>query len=875
MKFLRRLVSRIAAAFSIHREDRRFSSEFDTHIDLLTQENIRAGMEPAEAHRQAALKFGTPSLALETCREQRGLPRLEAFTRDLRHAFRALRKAPGFSLSVVLTLAIALGANTAIFSLVNQALLHPNGIDHPERIISIREHYGKLLNLTDLGATSGPVFAAIRAERSLFEHTAALSGLYLTYTGGSRPEHLQAAQVSSEWFDVLGAKPLLGRTFTPEEDQPNVGRVAVLSYSTWTKRFGADPSVLGRTIELDLQPWTIIGVMKPGIEWLGEADLWLPLALSSADIGPQENFHQHLFVLARLRPGLLQAQANAWLRLFSSRVLTSGVPGAKDTASLDWYIFPKSFVNAAIGDTRTPTLLLLAAVGIVLLIASANIAGLMLARNAMRSNELALQAALGASRGRLLGRVAAESLLLAGFGTAAGLGLAWIGMRTLLLWVPKTELPRGLNAQLDIYTLAFTAAAVAITGVLFGILPAWQSSAVSFAASANAGSRIVSARQKTRSTLVVLEAALALVLMVGAGALLRSFIQLEQVHPGFDARRVMTASISFPASRYNNPQTQSAFYQAMLDRLPADSAIASDVPFSGGINSGGFEIRGRTSSNGPPTHADVRYVSPAFFDALHIPLKRGRAFSAVDRIGTECAVIIDANMAGQFWPGEDPIGKQLRPIGLSRWCTIVGVAGHILQSDLALDSGRGTLYYALYQIPRIFPVASIVTHGSTDAIRAAVASADPSEAIFDTKSLADRVAGSLGSRRFLLQMMASFAIVALFLSALGLYGVISYAVGQRRREIGVRMALGAQRVAVSRMIVAEGLRLALIGVALGLAIAAGLAHTIESQLYEARVFDMRTVSIAVTILVAVAVAASFFPARRAASVDPMSALRCE
>ncbi len=875
MRLLRRALSRIAGLFSGDRADRRLSAEFEDHLDLLTQENIRAGMEAAEARRQAALKFGRLSAALEACREQRGLPRLEAFLQDLRHAARALRKDRGFSMSVVLTLAVAVGANTAIFSLVNQALLHPDGIDHPERIVSIREHYGKLLNLTDLGATSGPVFAAIRAQRSLFAHTASMSGVYLTYTGGSQPEHMQAAQVSAEWFDVLGAKPLLGRTFTPQEDQPNAGRVAVLSYPTWTKLFGSDPSVLSRTIELDLQPYIVIGVMKPGIEWLGKADLWLPLALSPADVGPQENFHQHLFVLSRLQPGVSREQANSWIRLLSTRVLASDVPGAKETAALDWYLFSKPFVSAAIGETRTPMLLLLAAVVIVLLIASSNIAGLILARNAARSHELAVQAALGANRGRLLSRVAAESLLLSAWGAAAGLALAYAGMKGLLHWVPSAELPPGLRARFDIYTLAFTVGTVAITGFLFGILPAWQSSGVSFGGAMNAGGRILPGRRRTRSVLVTLEAALALVLMVGAGALLQSFLRLQQVHPGFAARGVVSAGISFPVSRYGNFEKQIAFYHAVLQRLPPDSAIASDVPFSGGINSGAFQINGRASSDGPFTHSDVRLVSPGYFETLHIPLKRGRLFAASDRIGTERVAIIDENMARQFWPDQDPIGQQVRPAGLPNWYTIVGVVGHILQADLAFDSGRGTLYYALYQRPRSLPIASIVAHRPADAIRAAVASADPAEAIFDIKSLEDRVAGSLGARKFVLQMMIFFALTALFLSALGLYGVISYAVSQRRREIGVRVALGAHRAAVSRMIVGEGLRLASIGATLGLLIAAALARTIDGQLYQAKLFDIPSVPIAVAILLAVAIAASFLPARRAASTDPMSALRCE
>ncbi|MBV8828573.1 MAG: ABC transporter permease [Acidobacteriaceae bacterium] len=867
-------MSRIAALFSGESEDQQLAMEFEVNIDLLTQEYVRAGIDPGEARRLAVLKFGKPSSTLEVCREHRGFPRLEAFARDLRYASRALWKSPGFSLAVVVTLAIAIGANTAIFSLVNQVLLQPAGVDHPERVLSIREHFGKLAGLEDLGATSGPAFAAIRAQRTLFEHTAAMSGLDATYTGGAAPQHLQVAAVSAEWFEVMGARPAYGRTFTPEEDEPNASRVAILSYPAWAKLFGSDPSAVNRKIELDLQPYTVIGVMKPGIEWLNNVDVWLPLALSSADVGPKENFNQHLLVMSRLRPGVSPERANAWLKLFSKRVLASGVPGAKEVAPLDWYIFSKSFVSATVGDTRTPMLFMLAAVGIVLLIASANIAGLMLARNAARSHELAVQAALGASRGRLLSRVAAESVVLAGFGTIAGLALAWTGMGIFLNRLPMIGRLPTLDAHPDIRAVCFTIAIAATTASLFGLLPAWKASDASFGMMSG-GERIVHARQRTRSALVIIETALALVLMVAAGVLLKSFTLLEQVPPGFDTHNVMTAGVSFSASRYNDVGRQISFYRTVLDHLPAESAIASDVPFSGGMNAGEFEIRGRSYTNGRPPHSDVRFVSPGYFETLRIPLKRGRLFSAADRIGTEPVALIDENMARQFWPGEDPIGKQIRGQGFPSWFTIVGVVGHILQSDLAFDSGRGTLYYGLFQSSRILPFVAILTRGSSGAISAAIASADPTESTFRNESLSDRVAASLASRKLLLELLSCFAAIALFLCTLGLYSVISYAVRQRNREIGVRVALGAGRATISRMIIGDGLRLAATGAILGLAIAGGLAHTIESQLYKVRAFDIPTTSIAALTLVLLAVAASFFPARRAASVDPMSTLRCD
>ena len=874
MKFLRRGFLRLLGVFSNQRENARLEDEIHTHIDLLTRDYLNAGMEPAEARRQAALRFGNLSSTREACREQHGLPRLETCLKDLRHASRALRKTPGFSIAVVLTLTVAVGANTAIFSLVEQALFHPRGIDHPERILSIREHYGKLLNLSDLGVTSGPAFADVRNARDLFEHAAALTSDYLTYTGGPKPEHFEAARVSSEWFAVLGARPLLGRTFVPEEDQPNAERVAVLSYGTWTKLFDRDRSVLGRKIELDLQPYRVIGVMSPGIEALGPADLWVPLALSPADIGPQQRFHQHLFTLARLRPNVTKQQADAWLRLLTARVLASGVPGAKETVSLDWYMFSKSYTDTVAGDARMPMLLLLAAVGMILLIATANVAGLMLASNAARSHQLAVRAALGAGRGRLLGQLAAESLLLATLGTAAGLALAVGGMRAVLLWAPKNAVP-GLDARFDVFTLIFTAAVTAAASLFFGILPAWRASATPPIDAMKAGTRTASGRHRLRSGLVVGEAALALILVVAAGALLKSFLRLEAVSPGFDTRGVMTAAVSFPAAQYASAEKQIAFYRAVLGSLPAPSGFASSVPFQGGINSGSFEIQGRPAKAGVPLHTDVRSVSPGYFEALRIPLERGRFFTPTDQTGTQPVALIDENVARQYWPGADPTGQQLRPNGVPVWFTVIGVVGHVLQADLALDSGRGTIYYDLYQRPRPLPVGLVVIHGPVEAIRQAVAAANPAESIFDVQSLGARVDASLASRQFILRMMSFFAITALFLAALGLYGVISYSVSQRTREIGVRMALGARSTRVSGAVVADGLRLAAIGCALGLAAAAGLARTIQSQLYQVRVFDVQTVLTAVAILLAVAIAASFLPARRAASVDPIAALRCE
>lgn len=541
---------------------------------------------------------------------------------------------------------------------------------------------------------------------------------------------------------------------------------------------------------------------------------------------------------------------------------------------MDWGMFLEPFTHTTVGETRTPMLLLLGAVGMILLIASSNVAGLMLARNAARSHELALQAALGASRVRLLSRTCAESLLLAAMGTGVGVALAFAGMEALLRWAPE-KVP-GLSARLDLFTLGFTAAIAFASGLLFGILPAWQASGV-MPFSALSGAGRATARQRLRSALVIAEAAMALVLMIAAGALLRSFWKLEQVRPGFDPHGVMTATFAFSQTQYPSAEKQSVFYRQLLERLPAQSGIVLGAPFTGYMSTSGFEMQGRPFPRGVDAipHGSVRLITPGVFEALHIPLKRGRFFSPSDRNGTELVAVIDDTLARRFWPSEEPIGQRLRPADGGPWYTIVGVAGHILQSDLATDPGRGVIYYSLYQHSRRIPFATVVTRTSADAIRAAVASADSSESIFDVESMESRVAASLASRRFVLRMMSCFAATALFLAALGLYGVINFAVSQRTREIGVRMALGARSATVSGMIVGEGLRVAAIGAAVGIAAAAALARSLDSQLFEVRAFDTLAVAIALAILFAVAVVASLLPARRAASVDPITALRCE
>jgi predicted permease len=865
--------------------DQDLTEELQAHLNLAEHDHVARGESVVEAKAHAKRDLGNELLIKETTRANWAWISLEQIGKDLRYAARQMMRSPGFSLTVILTLALGIGANTAIFSLANQLLLHPVGIDHPERLVAIREHYDKL-NLRNI-PISAPAFKDTLNSRQIFEHAAAAEQVDFNYSDGSTVQRLQGAIVSSEWFDVFGAKPVLGRVFTADEDQPNANRVAVLSYNGWTRLFGADRSVIGRTIELNRLPYRIIGVMQEGFEWTHPADLWTPIAFSPEQFSEENRFNETYLTVARMRPGVAVAQADQWIRGLSERVMESQARGASEIRNLQWGMFAQPFLDLAYGDSKISILLLLGAVGVVLLIASSNVAGLMLARNAARSQEIALQAALGANRWRLLCRICADSVLLAFVGGIAGLATAFGGMK-LLLWLSPADQVSGLVARIDGITLLFTAGAVIASTLLFGLLPAWQSSSVTLHAAMTSIGRSATAnvsRQKMRSALVIGESALALVLLVTAGAFYRSYTILQQVDPGFNTAGIMTATFSLPATQYKTEESRATFFRQVLEHLgpgsgPKAASIAMGVPFTGVGNSGAFEIEGESGPGAPPHHSDLRWVTPGFFQTLQIPLKQGRWFDDGDRTVKEPRVVIDEYLAHQTFPGKDPVGKKLKMAGGGPWFQIVGVVGHTLQSDLAVDTGKGTIYFNLYHAGPI-PFATILakTDGDpialTSAIRAAVREADPNQPVHTVKTMQDLMANTLGQRRFVMQMMSFFALTALVLAALGLYGIIHYGVTQRTREIGLRVALGAGRSSVLGLIISQGLRLAGIGIGLGLLAAAGISGVLESQLFHVRGFDPLVAGIAAVVLLLVALAASYVPARRAASVDPAIALRNE
>ncbi len=801
---------------------------------------------------------------------------------DFSYALRTLAKSPAFTSAVVLSLALGIGANAAIFSVINGILFHPAGARNPEKLIAPRVSYKKLnLDRISMSATD---FADIRDSRQTFSKAAMADLDGFNYTGGDSPERLEGALVTWQWFDVFGSTPLLGRGFHREEDQPGANHVAVLSYGTWRRLFGGDRDIAGRTIELNRTPYRVIGVMSSDFRWPSEADIWIPIGLPPQEYGPDNRFNEGYFVVARLAPGVGYARAASVVAGLSKRVLDQ-IPYARGS---QWSIVIEPLTEYTAGDLRKPIFILLGAVVFVLLIACSNIAGLMLVRATARARELAIRTALGASRADLICQALAEATLLSILGTALGFAVAFGILRTLLS-LARVQLSAELVIHIDGHVLAFTACAGLLSALVFGLVPAWHVSQLGqHYDQLKEGGRSETEghhRQTLRSALVVGQIALALVLLVGAGLLLKTLANLRNVNTGFDGRGVMTASVALPATKYSDADRQTAFFHAVLDNLKetpglVSAAAVSAVPFSGGDPTASFGIEGRIVPPGDPGfHGSARYASPEYFKTLKIPLLAGRYFNDSDRRDGQAVAIIDADLARRYWPNQDPIGHRLRRNSRQPWATIVGIVGHVKQSSLAADSGRGAYYFCLYQQPE--QEAFLVARGATStselgqAIRKAVRSVDPAQAVFDLKTMQERIALALGPQQFASRILMVFAAAALLLAAIGLYGVISYNVTRRTREIGIRTALGAERTRILALVMGQAVRLVSIALLAGFLAAAVLGRLVSSQLFQVSPADPETFAISALVLAAAAVLATFIPAWRAARVDPITALRNE
>ena len=803
---------------------------------------------------------------------------------ELRYGLRQLRKSPAFTITAILTLAFGIGANVAVFSVMNAVLLNPSGLHNPQGLVALRAKYtlGGMSNIS----MSAPDFQDALEGRNIFDMAAIMRPDSFNYTGSDgQPVRLQAAKVSWHWFDVFQVKPYLGRNFRMEDDQPNANYSAVLSYPTWKQRFGGDPNIVGRKLQLNGQAYEVIGVMGPEFGWPNQAEFWTPLALPSNRFFDKNfRYNENLFAVARLRPGATLQQGNAYLNLRAQEQIASEGPNSFGQRA-GWGMFAMPLVDFVAGDLRKPLLLLLGAVDLVLLIASLNIAGLQLARASDHERETSIRVALGAPSGRLIAQAFLESFLLACGGLAVGLLLAKTVIPLLLLLAPE-NLVRNIQVQLQTPVLLFVSGVVLLTVLLCGSAPAWQMTrfkwvqALRESGRSNNASR---ARQRLRSSLVICEIAVAMLLLVSAGLLVSSLKKVEQVETGFDPHGLMTGRVSLPQSLYSSDEKKSAFYAAALDQLRnipgvTDAAWSDALPFTGQGGESSFEIKGRKTAPGDPgPHANIRVVSAGYFRALRIPILRGREFAPADRAATQKVAIVDEALAKQYFPHQDPLGKEIG-FDEKNYYTIVGLVRHARVSSLDSDSIEGTYYSDDAQLPdsgASLVVRTNLSHPEQlqSQIESAIHAVDPSQPVYDFHTMDEWVDQSLVSRRFLVVLLSTFAGLSLFLAVLGLYGVVTYMVKMRVREIGIRMALGAQRSHVRRMILKSGAELAVAGSVLGIIITFIIGRTLSSLLYEVSLYNPATLLSTSVLLAAVVLLASYLPAWRASNLNPMQTLR--
>jgi predicted permease len=810
---------------------------------------------------------------------------MQALLGNIRYGLRQLRNAPTFTVVAILTLALGVGANTAIFSVIQAVLLHPAGISEPERVVSFNVRYPQL-NMPSIGV-SAPDFKDVQSLTKLVDSAAITRPASFNMVANGGTEHLQAALVSRDWFRVFGAQPILGRGFSPEEDQKGANYVAVLSFSAWQRLFGGQSDAIGKSMIMDGQTYRVIGVMRSDFDWPRGQDLWVPLGLELEAYSSNHRFNEMYSSAVRLKPGVSVEQLNAALaqkRLEEIRREGSSLGGFAENSG--WAMFAQPWTQNAAGDLRKPLFALFIVVAAVLLIACANVAGLLLARTAGRMRELAIRTALGASMWRITSQFLVETSLLAvGAAVIAVLTGPLIG-RLLLLAIPG-HLADGFVVQTNPRLVAVTIGFSLLAAFLAGIAPAVQVARMQRIGEFGRSVTTSSSKQRLRTVLVSTEIALAFVLLTGTGMFLVSLQRLQQVDPGFRAEGVLTGSVTLTGTEYrDNKVKQAAFVRDVLSRVRQQPGVVaasatSFVPFSNrGGGSGSFIIREKPTPVGKPgPHANVQEAAPGYLATMQIPLMRGRWFTEGDRAETMPVAVIDDVLAKAYWPGQNPIGAHLQEGPKTPVMEVVGVVGHVRLNSLESDQNKGVIYMPFEQNPSTETNFIVRTKGDPQVLQSslvnAVHSVDATEAVYNVRTMSSLVNQSLGARQLLVWLLSLFGGLALLLAAIGIYGLLSYTTSQRSAEIGIRMALGAQRWQIARLVVSD--MLTMVGVGLGV----GLVAVLLMQRLLAHAFAgvgggvVLSLTVAAAGLFIAAALAVALPARKSATVDPAIVLRAE
>jgi len=823
---------------------------------------------------------------------------MQTIWQDVRYGARMLLKNPGITFVVILALALGIGANTAIFSVVNAVLLRPLPYEESDRLVALNEKSPVL----DVMSISYPNFTDWRSQNHVFEKIGAYNRNSYNLTGFGEAERIPTAQVSADLFSVLRVNAAIGRVFTNEEDKPGATPVVVLGHSLWQRRFGGQPNIINQVLTFNGKGYTVIGVMPQGFQYPSRADMWVPVGQLSGDPNWQHrDNHPGLFAVARLKPGATLAQAEADMDNIAAN-LERQYPDTNAGNRVG--IMP--LLEVYVGDARGTLWILFGAVAFVLLIACANIANLLLARAKARQKEMAIRTAMGAGRWRIARQLLTESVLLALVGGALGLLVARWGIQ-LILYISPDAIPRWREINLDWKVLAFTISVSLLTGILFGLVPALQAGEVDVNETLKETGRGTSGKHWLRSSLVVVEVATTLVLLIGAGLMIRSFYRLQNVNPGFSYARLATFTVSLPQKKYVTEEQRTEFFKRLLENirtLPGveASAAASGLP----LGNNGWQTSFVVDGQPPPPRdqtplMEACTVTPDYFRAMNIPLLRGRYFTDQDNrsflagrdltkleegerlVAGVNTIIIDEEFARRHWPSEDAVGKRIKfggdenPVSL----TVVGVVGRVKMEGLSQDSKRVQGYFPYWQLPPNGMALAVIIKATGDpnqliaSAREQVKQVDPDQPIYNIKTMDEIRAESVAPERLNLTLLSIFAGIALVLAVVGIYGVMSYTVTQRTREIGIRMAIGAQPRDVFKMVIGQGMALALIGVALGLVGAFGLTRLMASMLFGIEPTDPATFASIAVLLTGVALVACYIPGRRATKVDPVVSLRYE